>query len=276
MTQVPTITLNDGVVIPQYGFGVWQVSTDDIVPAVSKALEVGYRHIDTAAMYGNEEGVGKAIATSGIPRDEIFVTTKLNNNGHLDAVAKAEESVRKLGLDHVDLYLIHWPLPKRDTYLTAWRGLEEAKAKGLTRSIGVCNFEPAHLQRLADEGLTTPSVNQIEVHPTFTNDAAVAASIQAGVEVEAWSPLGSGVDLDNEVVGGLAKELGKTAAQVILRWHLQLGYITFPKSVTPSRIQENFEVFDFQLNDDQVKAISALDDGNRTGPNPNEFDMVPD
>ena len=272
----PTITLNDGVVIPQYGFGVWQVSTDDIVPAVSKALEVGYRHIDTAAMYGNEEGVGEAIAKSGIARDEIFVTTKLNNNGHLDAVAKAEESVKKLGLDHVDLYLIHWPLPKRDNYLAAWQGLEEAKAKGLTRSIGVCNFEPSHLQRLADEGLTVPSVNQIEVHPTFTNDAAVKGSVDRGIVVESWSPLGSGVDLDNATVGGLAKELGKTPAQVILRWHLQLGYITFPKSVTPSRIQENFEIFDFALSDDQVKAISALDEGNRTGPNPNEFDMVPD
>lgn len=270
MSQVPVITLNDGNTIPQFGFGVWQISEEDIVASVMKALEVGYRHIDTAAMYGNEEGVGKAIAESGISRDELFITTKLDNDDHArdDALKAARVSLTKLGLDYVDLYLIHWPLPARDNYLEAWQALEQIQADGLSRSIGVCNFQADHLRRIVNEATVVPAVNQIEVHPTLTQTELIAVNDEFGIKTEAWSPLGHAHDLNNEVITGLAEQTGHTPAQVILRWHLQKGHIVFPKSTTPSRIEENFSVFDFELPDSAMAAIDALDSGNRVGPNP--------
>ncbi|MCW2805146.1 MAG: 2,5-diketo-D-gluconate reductase [Propionibacteriaceae bacterium] len=272
MTQVPTVTLNDGARIPQLGFGVWQVSTEDIIPAVSKALEVGYRHIDTAAIYGNEEGVGRAIADSGIPREELYVTTKLWNANHRHdaAIAAAQESLDKLGLDYVDLYLIHWPTPAKNDYVEAWQALEEIQSKGWTRSIGVSNFQQNQLRRVVAEGSVVPAVNQIELHPTFTQTALVAVNNELGIKTEAWSPLGQSEDLTNETIAGLAKSYDRTPAQVIIRWHLQKGYIVFPKSVTASRIEENFGVLDFDLSGADVAAIDALDQGNRIGGHPDE------
>ena len=273
MSVVPTLTLNDGNHIPQLGFGVWQVSTSDIVSSVAKALEVGYRHIDTAAIYGNEEGVGAAIADSGIPRDELFITTKLWNDSHgVDAaVVAATTSLAKLGLDYVDLYLIHWPTPARDNYVAAWHGLEKVQSEGLSRSIGVSNFTEEHLRRVIAEGTVVPAVNQIEVHPTLTQDDIIAVNDELGIVTEAYSPLGLSADLDNETVRTIAESVGRSAAQVILRWHLQLGRVVFPKSVTPQRIQENFDVFDFELSSDQIRAISAVNSDNRLGSHPNDF-----
>lgn len=276
--MVPTITLNDGVRIPQFGFGVFQIDPGQAtVDAVKQAFDAGYRHIDTAQMYGNEEGVGQAIAESGLSRDEIFVTTKLDNNRHgRDESQKAlEESLTKLGLDHVDLYLIHWPLPKRDDYVETWRGLEQAKAAGKVRSIGVSNFQVPHLDRLAAETDTVPSVNQIELHPTFTQPQLRQYHRDNAIATEAWSPIGKGgALLKDELLTSLAEKYGKSPAQVVLRWHVQLGNVVFPKSVTPSRIAENIDVFDFELADDDVAAISGLDKGDpgaRLGPHPDEF-----
>lgn len=271
MTQIPTITLNDGNAIPQLGFGVWQVSTDDIVGSVATALETGYRHIDTAAIYGNEEGVGRAIADSGIARDELFVTTKLWNRRHREARAAFEESLAKLGLDHVDLYLIHWPSPNHGDYLTAWREMEKIAADGLARSIGVSNFLPPHLNDLLENTDVVPAVNQIELHPTFTQSEVVAATLPHGIAIEAYSPLGLSQDLQNATVKQIADRVGRTPAQVILRWHLQKNNIVFPKSVTPERIRENFALFDFELTEQDLAAIDGLESGNRTGLNPNEF-----
>lgn len=276
--MVPTITLNDGVRIPQFGFGVFQIDPGQAtVDAVKQAFDAGYRHIDTAQMYGNEEGVGRAIAESGLSRDEIFVTTKLNNNRHgRDEAQKAlEESLTKLGLDHVDLYLIHWPLPERDDYVETWRGLEQAKAAGKVRSIGVSNFQVPHLDRLAAETDTVPSVNQIELHPTFTQPQLRRYHRDNAIATEAWSPIGQGgALLEDELLTSLAEKYGKSPAQIVLRWHVQLGNVVFPKSVTPSRIAENIDVFDFELADDDVAAISGLDTGDpgaRLGPHPDEF-----
>ncbi|HEX8510983.1 MAG TPA: aldo/keto reductase [Propionibacteriaceae bacterium] len=273
MSQVPNVTLNDGSQIPQLGYGVWQVSTDDIVPVVAKALEVGYRHIDTAAIYGNEEGVGQAIAESGIPREELFVTTKLWNSEHdRDRVMPAaQESLRKLGLDYVDLYLIHWPTPTKNNYLDAWLGLEEVQQAGLARSIGVSNFQEDHLRLIIARSTVVPAVNQIELHPTFGQKALVAVNDELGIRTEAWSPLGLGEDLSNEAIAKLAQAYGKTPAQVIIRWHLQQGRILFPKSVTPSRIEENFDVFDFELSEDDLETVDALDHGNRIGGDPDKL-----
>lgn len=267
---VPWITLNDGVDIPQYGFGVWQVSTDDITAAVAKALEVGYRHIDTAAIYGNEEGVGKAIAESGLARDEVFVTTKLWNMRHQDARAAIEESLTKLGLEQVDLYLIHWPVPTHGHFVEAWESLIAIKEAGLTRSIGVSNFLPEHLDAIITATQVVPSVNQIELHPTFQQREVVAATRGHGIDVEAYTPLGRG-DFDLEAPQRWAAELGRTPAQVVLRWHLQHGHILFPKSVTPSRIAENFDVFDFELPKAAMDDLDALDSGNRCCPDPATF-----
>jgi diketogulonate reductase-like aldo/keto reductase len=273
VNQVPTITLNNGVEIPQLGFGVWQVSAEDVVPAVSTALDVGYRHIDTAMMYRNEEGVGKAVRDSGIPRADVFVTTKLWNSdhGYDSALAAFDASCERLGLDYVDLYLIHWPTPARDLYLETWRAFEQVYADGRARAIGVSNFQANHLRRLVTEATVVPAVNQIELHPTFGQQALRDVHAELGIATEAWSPLGQAQDLENAAIGAIARAIGRAPAQVILRWHLQLGNIVFPKSVTPSRIQENFDVFDFELSDAEMGEISALDSGNRIGPDPDRF-----
>jgi len=278
VASVPTITLNDGVRIPQFGFGVFQVKPGDAtVQAVAQAFEAGYRHIDTAQMYRNEEGVGRAIADSGLDRDEIFVTTKLNNDRHgRDEAQKAlDESLEKLGLDHVDLFLIHWPLPKRDDYVDTWRGLEAAKAAGKVRSIGVSNFAVAHLDRLAAETDTVPSVNQIELHPTFGQAELRQYHRDNAIATEAWSPIGQGgALLSDPAVTALAEKYDRSPAQVVLRWHVQLGNIVFPKSVQPARIAENIAVFDFALADDDVATLTGLDQGakGRLGPDPAELD----
>ena len=271
MTQVPELTLNNGVSIPQLGFGVWQVGSDDIVPAVEKALEVGYRHIDTAAIYGNEEGVGKAIANSGIPRSELFVTTKLWNAHHGEARPQFQKSLDRLGLDHVDLYLIHWPAPGRGLFVDAWKDLEQIYADGLARSIGVSNFMPHHLRHLLAETTVVPAVNQIEVHPTNLQRDVQAVNAEHEVLTEAYSPLGLAKDLTAPDVVTIAERIGRTPAQVILRWHLQAGRIVFPKSVTPARIEENFDVFGFELEAADMGAINGLDQGNRLGGDPDVF-----
>ncbi|GAB3622527.1 aldo/keto reductase [Mariniluteicoccus endophyticus] len=271
MTQIPNIRMHDGRTIPQLGFGVWQVSGDDIVDSVTTALKIGYRHIDTAAIYGNEEGVGEAIRKSGVPRDELFVTTKLWNDRHGDARAALTESLERLGLDHVDLYLTHWPTPDKGDFLGAWLQLEDLRREGLTRSIGTSNHTERHLAKILAEGSMVPVVNQIEVHPTFQQRGLVAYTRSQGIHVEAWSPLGAPADPQLPAVVEIADQVGRTPAQVILRWHLQHGSIVFPKSVTPERIASNFEVFDFELSDDQVRAIDALDRGRRMGPDPDTF-----
>ena len=279
---VPTITLNDQTTIPQLGFGVFQVPPEETAATVGSALEVGYRHIDTAQMYQNEQGVGEAIAASGIARDDIYVTTKLNNGFHApdDARRAFEESLEKLGLDRVDLFLVHWPLPTLygGDYVSTWRTLAEFLADGRATSIGVSNFQPAHLDRIIEETGVAPAVNQIEVHPYFTNEAARAASIRHGVEVEAWSPIAQGKVLDDDVIGKIAADHGKTPSQVTLRWHVERGDIVFPKSMHVERMRENFEIFDFTLTADEVAQISALDRGEdgRNGPNPDTFDYIPD
>lgn len=269
MTSVPELTLNDGVKIPQLGFGVWQVGSDEAVKAVSTAFEVGYRHIDTAAAYRNEEGVGRAIAASGLKRDEIFITTKLWNDDHQpDAARRAiEDSLTKLGLDQVDLYLMHWPSTVKhgDLYIEAWEAMQQFQAEGLTRSIGVSNFNVEHLDRLNG---TVPSVDQIEMHPTFNQRPLRDALDSRDITPEAWSPLGQSNDLTDATIGTIATETGRTAAQVILRWHLQIGNIVIPKSVTPARIAENFDVLDFELTADQVQRINGVDAGNRIGADP--------
>jgi 2,5-diketo-D-gluconate reductase A len=274
MTEQPTLTLNNGVVMPQLGFGVWQVPDAEATTAVSAALEVGYRAVDTAAMYRNESGVGKAIAASGLAREDLFITTKLNNDGHgTDAALHAFEQSRKsLGLEYVDLYLIHWPLPAKDRYVETWLALEKLLQDGSVRAIGVSNFHQNHLQRLAEASETVPAVNQIELHPYLTQQSLHEYDATRGIATEAWSPLASGGGvLTDPVITSLADKYGKTAAQVILRWHLQLGNLVIPKSVTPSRILENFEVFDFDLDVDDVVAISGLNRDERTGPDPDTF-----
>jgi 2,5-diketo-D-gluconate reductase A len=274
MTDQPTVTLNSGAAMPQLGFGVFQVPNEQATDAVTEAFAAGYRSIDTAAMYRNEEGVGQAIAASGIPRDELFITTKLNNNAHgRDAALTAfEESRAKLGLEYVDLYLTHWPLPAKDRYVETWRALETLQKDGVVRSIGVSNFQPAHLQRLFDETDVVPALNQVELHPYLTQPVLRAFDAEHGIATEAWSPIAKGGDLlRDRVVTTIAEKYGKTPAQVVIRWHLELGNVVIPKSVTPSRIRENFDVFDFELDEDDVDALSALNRDERTGPNPDTF-----
>jgi 2,5-diketo-D-gluconate reductase A len=278
---VSTITLNNGTTIPQLGFGVFQVPPEETAATVSTALEVGYRHIDTAQMYQNEEGVGEAIKASGIARDELYVTSKLNNGFHRpdDARRAFDETMTKLGLDRIDLFLIHWPLPTLydGDFVSTWKTLAEFVEDGRATSIGVSNFQPAHLDRIISETGVVPAVNQIEVHPYFTNEGARAASIRHGVEVEAWSPIAQGAVLDDEVIGKIAADHGKTPSQVTLRWHVERGDIVFPKSMKAERMRENFDIFDFSLTQDEIAQISALDRGEdgRRGPNPDTFDYVP-
>ncbi len=269
---VPQITLNDGRTIQQLGFGVFKVDPAETERIVSEALEIGYRHLDTAAVYGNEEGVGRAIAASGIPRDELFVTTKLwNTEQGADTTPPAlAASLDRLGLDHVDLYLIHWPRPDLDRYVQTWQAFEQLRAEGLTRSIGVSNFHRPHLQRLFDETGTVPAVNQIELHPAFAQRELRAFGESHGIRTEAWGPLGQGkYDLFGEAaVAGAAAAHGVTPAQVVIRWHLQQGIILFPKSASRERIAANFDVFGFELSDAEIAAIDALDRGLRVGADP--------
>jgi 2,5-diketo-D-gluconate reductase A len=276
-TQVPTITLNDGRTIPQLGFGVFQVPPEDTAEATALALEVGYRHIDTAEMYGNEQGVGDAVRDSSLDRDSIWITSKLANpKSEPDEIRAAfEETLQKLGTQQLDLFLIHWPLPTRpgSDFVTRWKVLDEFKADGRARSIGVSNFEVAHLERLAAECDVVPAVNQIEIHPYFLNEEVRAYGESHGIATEAWSPIAQGGVLDDPVITAIAARLERTAAQVVLRWHVQRDSIVFPKSVTPARVRENFELFDFELTGDDMEAITGLDRGEagRTGPNPNRF-----
>jgi len=278
MATVPTIALNNGVEIPQLGFGVFQIPPDQTVEATRTALEIGYRHIDTAEMYGNEAEVGEAVRQSGIPRDEVFVTSKLNNGFHArDAALKAfDGTLQALGFDYVDLFLIHWPLPTIDVdYVETWKAMEEMYHSGRVRSIGVSNFNPHHLRRLFAETEIRPAVNQIEVHPYLTQDDVRAFDADHEIATEAWSPIAQGKVLDDPTILRVAERNGKTPSQVTLRWHVQRGDIVFPKSVTRSRVEENFGIFDFQLSDDDMREITALNRDERTGPDPDTFDYIP-
>jgi 2,5-diketo-D-gluconate reductase A len=274
VTQIPTVRLNDGHEIPQLGYGVFQVPPEDAERVTTLALEAGYRHIDTAAAYNNEEGVGRAIRASGLPRGEVYITTKLwnDNQGRATAPRVLDASLRRLGLDYVDLYLIHWPSPRQGLYVETWQSFEELRDAGRTRSIGVSNFTIEHLDRLARETSTTPAVNQVELHPRFQQTELRAYHREHGIVTEAWSPLGQGGEiLEDPTIGAIANNHGKTPAQVILRWHLQIGNVTFPKSVTPQRIRENIDVFDLELTDEEVEQIDELDRGERLGPDPERF-----
>jgi len=276
MTTVPMLALNNGVEIPQVGFGVFQVPPEATVGPVRVALEAGYRLIDTAAGYGNEEGVGRAIADSGLPREDIFVTTKLANSEHgYDSALKAfDASMSKLGLDTVDLYLIHWPLPKYDRYVETWTALEKIYADGRARSIGVSNFTPTHLRRLFAETGVVPALNQVELHPRLPQEELRAFHAEHGIRTEAWSPIGQGKGLlEDPTVTDLARAKDSTPARVVLRWHVQLGNVVIPKSVTPERIRSNIELFDFELSQQEMAMLSGLSSGERVGPDPDTFDM---
>jgi len=278
---VPGITLNDGNTIPQLGFGVFQIEAGDTARAVGEALEIGYRHIDTAEMYGNEKEVGEAVRASGLDRGDVYVTSKLNNSFHEPDVTREafDTTLSELGFDYVDLFLIHWPLPTLydGDFVSTWKVLEEFHRDGRARSIGVSNFQVEHLRSLAAETDTVPAVNQIEVHPYLTNDAVRGYGLEHGIATEAWSPIAQGGVLEDQTIVRIADKVGKTPAQVVLRWHIQRGDIVFPKSVTPSRMKENFELFDFELDPADVGEISTLNRGEdgRTGPNPDTFAYVP-
>ena len=281
MTAVPAITLNDGNAIPQLGFGVYQVPPEETARAVERALEIGYRHIDTAEMYGNEKEVGEAVRASGLDRGDVFVTSKLSNAFHEpdDARRAFDTTLSEIGFDYVDLFLIHWPLPTvyNGDFVSTWKALEEFKQDGRARSIGVSNFQVGHLERLASETDTVPAVNQIEVHPYLTNEAVRDYGREHGIVTEAWSPLAKGGVLEDPAITQIAEKAGKTPAQVVLRWHIQRGDIVFPKSVTPSRMEDNFDLFDFELDPSDMEEITALDRGEdgRTGPHPDTFAHVP-
>ena len=281
MNAVPSITLNDGNAIPQLGFGVYQIPPEETAQAVGRALEIGYRHIDTAEMYGNEAEVGEAVRASGLDRGDVFVTSKLSNAFHEPGEARRafDETLSALGFDYVDLFLIHWPLPTvyNGDYVSTWKTLEEFKGDGRARSIGVSNFQVGHLERLASETDTVPAVNQIEVHPYLTNEAVRDYGREHGISTEAWSPIAQGGVLEDPTITRIAEKVGKTPAQVVLRWHIQRGDIVFPKSVTPSRMEENFDLFDFELEAGDVEEITGLDRGEdgRTGPHPDTFAYVP-
>ena len=277
MSDVPSLQLNDGNQIPQLGFGVFQIEPRDTAEAVMQALEVGYRHIDTAEMYGNEKEVGEAVRDSRLDRDEVYVTSKLNNSFHRpdDARRAFGETLSALGLDYVDLFLIHWPLPTLydGDYVSTWRTLEEFKEQGRARSIGVSNFQVEHLERLAADTDVVPTVNQIELHPYLLNEEVRSYGESHGIATEAWSPIAQGQVLDDPAITEIADRLGRTPAQVVLRWHIERGSIVFPKSTTPERIRENFELFDFELEPGDAERIEGLDRGEagRTGPHPDRF-----
>jgi 2,5-diketo-D-gluconate reductase A len=271
---VPNVRFNNGVEIPQLGFGVFLVPDSETKAAVATALQAGYRHIDTAKLYGNEVGVGAAIAESGIARDDLFVTTKVWNSeqGYDSAIASFEASLDRLGLDRLDLLLIHWPAPAINRYVDTWRAFEKLQADGRVRAIGVSNFHQEHLQRLLDETSVVPAINQIELHPLLPQTELRAFNAEHGIVTEAWSPLARGRSVLTEpVVTAIAERVGKTAAQVILRWHIELGNVVIPKSVTPARIVENLDVFDFSLTAEDVAGITGLETGDRIGPNPDTF-----
>lgn len=273
MVFAPLVEMNDGRSIPVIGFGVWQVPDDVVVDATLKALEVGYRHIDTAYLYHNERGVGEALRRSGLDRDDVFVTTKVWNTDHgYDETLRAfDKSTGLLGIDEVDLYLIHWPTPARDIYLDSWRALIRLREEGRARSIGVSNFHEAHLRKIIDETGVIPAMNQIELHPWLPQAHMRDIDARLGIKTEAWSPLGSGRLIDDPVIADVAAKHGKSPAQVMVRWSIQLGNIVLPKSVTPERIEQNIDVFDFELADADMAAIATLDSGRRTGPNPDDF-----
>jgi 2,5-diketo-D-gluconate reductase A len=276
MTAVPNLTMNDGRAIPQLGFGVFQVPPEQTTQAVTEALSAGYRLIDTAQGYQNEKGVGEALRRSGLPRDEVFITTKLTNGeqGTDRALRAFEGSLRKLGLDEVDLFLIHWPVPARDLYVQTWQTLEKIRAEGRARSIGVSNFTAGHLNRLAAEADVVPAVNQVELHPRFPQDALRAYQAEHGILTEAWAPIGQGQGLlQDERIVRLAAQKGRSPAQVVLRWHIQLGNIAIPKSVTAARIRENIAIFDFSLDEDEMRKVSGLATGERIGPDPDNFNV---
>ncbi|MFC1402097.1 MULTISPECIES: aldo/keto reductase [Streptacidiphilus] len=277
MNAVPTVALNNGTTIPQLGFGVYQIKPADTVAATLAALEVGYRHIDTAQMYGNEKEVGRAVRDSGLPRADVFVTSKLNNgfHAHDDALKAFDRSLDDLGFDYLDLFLIHWPLPAVGDFVETWRAMEEIYRSGRAKAVGVSNFQPHHLRRLLDETEVVPAVNQVEVHPYLTQDAVRAFDTEHGIATEAWSPIAQGKVLDDPVITRIAQRLGRTPAQVTLRWHLQRGDIVFPKSVTRSRVEENFALFDFELTPDDMAAVSGLNRDERTGPDPDTFNWIP-
>ena len=273
MINVPDVTLNNGVKMPQVGYGVFQIPDGETTAAVTTALEAGYRSIDTAAVYRNESGVGRALARSGLPREELFVTTKLANSeqGYESALRAFDTSIGLLGLDYVDLYLIHWPLPRLDRYVETWQALEKLYADGRVRAIGVSNFQPSHLERLG--GDIVPAVNQIELHPYLRQDGLRRYHADHGAGTEAWSPLARGGEpLADAAITALAEKYGRTPAQIVLRWHLQRDTVVIPKSATPSRIRENLSVFDFSLDDADLALLSNLDRGHRVGPDPDTFD----
>jgi 2,5-diketo-D-gluconate reductase A len=282
VSTVPTLALNDGHEIPQLGFGVFQIPPEETAEAVSTALTIGYRHIDTAEMYRNERGVGEAVRASELGRDQIYITSKLSNGCHHpdDARKAFEHTLGELATDYVDLFLIHWPLPTLydGDFVSTWRVMEEFKQQGRARSIGVSNFQVPHLERLAAETDVTPAVNQIEIHPYFLNEEVRRYGEEHGIRTEAWSPIAQGAVLDDPAIGEIATRLERTPAQVVLRWHIQRESIVFPKSTTPSRIEENFDLFDFALEDSDMEAITALDKGEegRTGPHPDKFAYIPD
>ena len=277
MPAVPSITLNNGVEIPQLGFGVFQVPPEQTKEATLVALEAGYRHIDTAQMYRNEKGVGEAVRACGLDRDEIFVTSKLNNGQHAygDALKAFDGTLAALGLDHVDLFLIHWPLPKVGDFVETWTAMEEIYRSGRARSIGVSNFNPHHLRRVLAETTVVPAINQVEIHPYLVQDEVRAFDAEHGIATEAWSPIAQGAVLDDPVLVRIAARLGRTTAQVTLRWHIQRGDIVFPKTVTPRRVHENFAIFDFELTAEDMSDITALNRDERTGPDPDHFNWIP-
>ena len=278
MTSVPDLTLNNGVTIPQLGFGVFQIPPDATRKATLAALEVGYRHIDTAEMYGNEKGVGEAVRDSSLDRSEVFVTSKLDNGSHDhdDALKAFDQTLAELGFDYLDLFLVHWPLPDVGDFVETWKAMEKIYESGRAKAVGVSNFTPQHLGRLAAETTVPPAVNQVEVHPYLRNDEVRAYGVEHGIATEAWSPIARGKVLEDPTITRIAENLDRTPAQVTLRWHVQRGDIVFPKSVTRSRVEENFAIFDFELSGTDMTDIDGLDRGERTGPDPDTFNPVPD